>query len=110
MIAVIFEVEPHHGKAQEYLDIAARLRPELEKIDGFISVERFESIYHPGKYVSISYWRDADAVRTWRTHAEHQQAQAKGRQEIFADYRIRVAQIVRDYGIHDRTEAPQPVL
>ena len=110
MIAVIFEVEPHSGKAQEYLDIAARLRPELEKIDGFISVERFESLYHPGKYVSISYWRDADAVRAWRSHAAHQQAQAKGRQEIFADYRIRVAQVVRDYGIRDRTEAPQPVL
>ena len=110
MIAVIFEVEPHSGKAQAYLDIAARLRPELEKIDGFISVERFESIYHPGKYVSISYWRDADAVRAWRTHTEHQQAQGQGRQEIFADYRIRVAQVTRDYGIDDRTEAPQPLL
>ena len=110
MMTVIFEVEPHNGKAQEYLDIAARLRPELEKSDGFISVERFESIYRPGKYVSISYWRDADAVRAWRTHTEHQQAQAKGRQEIFADYRIRVAQVVRDYGIYDRAEAPQPGL
>jgi heme-degrading monooxygenase HmoA len=110
MIAVIFEVEPHDGKVQDYLDIAASLRPDLEKIDGFIAVERFASLYHPGKYVSISYWRDAEAVQAWRTQAAHQQAQAKGRQELFADYRIRVAQVVRDYGIHDRAEAPQPVL
>jgi heme-degrading monooxygenase HmoA len=110
MLAVIFEVQPHHGKGQAYLDIAARLRPELEKIDGFIAVERFESLYHRGKYVSISYWRDEDAIRAWRTHAEHRAAQREGRQDIFADYRIRVAYVARDYGMDDREQAPQALL
>jgi len=110
MIAVIFEVEPFPGKAQTYLDIAAHLRPELDKIDGFLSVERFESIYRPGKYVSISYWRDAEAVRAWRTHVEHQQAQQQGRTALFAAYRICVTQVLRDYGLEDRAEAPAPAL
>ena len=107
MYAVIFEVQPHDGKGAEYLDIAASLRSELAKIDGFISVERFESLTHQGKYVSISYWRDEAAIHAWRTHAEHQAAQRQGRQHIFAHYQIRVAQVVRDYGMQDRAEAPQ---
>jgi len=107
MFAVIFEVQPHNNKAGDYLELAAHLRPELEKIDGFISVERFESISQKGKYVSISYWRDEAAVKAWRSHVEHQQAQRTGRQEIFADYRIRVAHIIRDYGMYDRAQAPQ---
>lgn len=102
MIAVIFEVVPVPGKDRDYFDLAAELRPELEKIDGFISVERFESLTTEGKYVSISFWRDEDAVARWRGHAEHQQAQERGKREIFADFRIRVAEVIRDYTLADR--------
>ncbi|HZQ35334.1 MAG TPA: antibiotic biosynthesis monooxygenase [Dehalococcoidia bacterium] len=111
MIAVIFQVEPRNGRAQEYLDLAAGLRGDLEQIDGFISVERFESVYNPGKFVSISFWRDEAAILRWREHLGHQQAQARGRGELFAGYRISVAQIVRDYGREDgdRAEAPGAV-
>ncbi len=98
MIAVIFEVEPHDGRADDYFKIAAELKPALEKIDGFISVERFESLANPGKYLSLSFWRDAAAVAAWREHAGHAVAQAKGKAEIFAKYRIRVAEVIRDYG------------
>ena len=97
MIVVVFEVKPKPGRAQNYFDLAAELRPELEKIDGFISVERFESLTEEGKYLSLSVWRDEEAVRAWREVAEHQAAQNKGKSEIFADYRIRVAEVVRDY-------------
>jgi heme-degrading monooxygenase HmoA len=107
MYVVIFEVQPHPGQAAEYLDIAASLRAELADIDGFISVERFASLTQPDKYVSISYWREEAAIQAWRTHAEHQAAQQKGRQHIFAHYQIRVAHVVRDYGMHDRAAAPQ---
>jgi heme-degrading monooxygenase HmoA len=107
MIAVIFEVEPHAGKKDAYLDAAARLRPLLSEIDGFISVERFESITQPGKFVSLSFWRDEDAVRRWRNLEAHRRVQSAGRNGIFADYRLRIAQVVRDYGMDDRTEAPQ---
>ena len=103
MIAVIFEVEAKPGRAQEYFDLAARLRTELEKIDGFISVERFESLTTPGKYLSLSLWRDEHAAAVWKAHAEHRAAQQRGKQEIFARYRIRVAQVVRDYGYADDT-------
>lgn len=102
MIAVIFEVDMKPGKSQDYLDLAAQLRPELEKIDGFISVERFESLVNKGKLVSLSFWRDEDAVARWREHAEHRLAQARGRNEIFWDFRIRVAEVVRDYTLADR--------
>ncbi len=98
MIAVIFEVTMKPGKADAYFDLAAALRPELEKIDGFISVERFESLAAPGKYLSISFWRDEEAVAAWRAHPGHAAAQARGREEIFADFRIRVARVLRDYG------------
>lgn len=111
MIAVIFQVEPRDGRAQEYLDLAAGLRGELERIDGFISVERFESVYTPGKFVSLSFWRDEAAILRWREHLGHQQAQARGRGELFAGYHISVAQIVRDYGPaeDERDEAPNAV-
>jgi len=102
MIAVIFEVEPKDGRGQDYFDLAGLLKPELEKIDGFISVERFESLTTPGKYVSLSFWRDEAAVKAWREHADHAQAQAKGKTEIFADFRIRVADVLRDYSLKDR--------
>ncbi len=104
MIAVIFEVEPKPGKAQDYFDLASELRPELEKIDGFISVERFQSLTTEGKYVSISFWRNEEAVRRWRGHADHQQAQERGKKEIFADFRIRVAEVIRDYTLADRKD------
>ena len=104
MIAVIFEVWPADGRKSEYLDHAARLRPELERIDGFISVERFQSLTEPDKLVSLSFWRDEAAVARWRHHAEHREAQVAGRAGIFRDYRLRVAAIVRDYGMSERRE------
>ena len=108
MIAVIFEVWPREGHRDEYLDIAAGLKPSLAKIDGFISVERFESITDPGKLLSISFWRDEESVRAWRKLAEHRVAQAKGRGHVFRDYRLRVAGVIRDYGmIENRDQAPE---
>lgn len=106
MIAVIFEVEMRPGRAQEYFDLAASLRPALEKIDGFISVERFQSMATEGRYLSLSLWRDEQAVETWKTYAEHRAAQQRGKKEIFADYRIRVADVLRDYSMRsDQTSA-----
>ena len=106
MLAVIFEVEPHPQHKSEYLDIAADLKPLLETIDGFISVERFESLTHPGKILSLSYWRDEAAIDAWRQLEKHRHAQALGRQHVFADYRLRVAGILREYAMHDREQAP----
>ena len=107
MLAVIFEVTPAPGRREEYLDLAARLRPELEKIDGFISVERFASLTNENKLLSLSFWRDEEAVRRWRNLAGHREAQARGRSGVLADYRLRIASVVRDYGMTDRAEAPQ---
>ncbi len=106
MIAVIFEVWPADGHKQEYLDIAAALRPLLDDVDGFISIERFESLYEPGKILSLSFWRDEQAVEAWRQLEPHRAAQAKGRASVFQDYRLRVAGVIRDYGMECRTEAP----
>lgn len=106
MIAVIFEVVPAPGRAQAYLDLAAALRPQLEQIDGFISIERFASLTQEGKILSLSFWRDEEAVRRWRGHAEHRAAQAQGRGGLFSDYRLRVASVVRDYGMNERAQAP----
>ncbi len=106
MIAVIFEVWPADGRRQEYLDIAADLRPLLNDIDGFISIERFESLSEPGKVLSLSFWRDEEAVAAWRSLAPHRNAQRRGRQEIFDNYRLRIAGVIRDYGMTDREEAP----
>ena len=106
MIAVIFEVFPATGRTQEYLDIAASLRPALEHLDGFISIERFTSLTTPGKILSLSIWRDEDAVARWRRFEQHRMAQARGRGGIFADYRLRVAAVVRDYGMFDRAQTP----
>lgn len=107
MIAVIFEVWPAEGKVEAYLDIAHELRSDLDRIDGFVSVERFESIYEPGKYLALSFFRDEAAVKAWREHAEHRIAQAKGRGGIFANYRLRVAEVTRDYGPDNREQAPE---
>ncbi|MCG8607513.1 antibiotic biosynthesis monooxygenase [bacterium] len=106
MIAVIFEVIPATGHKQEYLDLAAELRPELDKIDGFISIERFASLTNEGKILSLSFWRDEQAVTEWRQFASHRAAQSRGRNGVFADYRLRVADVIRDYGMVERKQAP----
>jgi heme-degrading monooxygenase HmoA len=106
MIAVIFEVVPAEGRRDEYLSIAASLRPLLAQIDGFVSIERFESLTQRGKILSLSIWRDDAAVKRWRNLAEHRAAQAAGRAGIFNDYRLRVASVMRDYGMDERDEAP----
>ena len=106
MIAIIFEVIPASGRRQEYLDIAAALRPELERQEGFISVERFASLTNEGKILSLSYWRDEEAVKRWREFEGHRLAQSRGRNGVFADYRLRVASVLRDYGMNERAEAP----
>ena len=106
MIAVIFEVWPASGRKDDYLAIAATLRAELEKMDGFISVERFQSLTEPGKLLSLSFWRDGDAVQRWRNTVHHRESQAAGRGGVFADYRLRIASVVRDYGMNERAQAP----
>lgn len=106
MIAVIFEVSPNPDQRQNYLDIAAALRPALNLIDGFVSIERFQSLAEPNKLLSLSFWRDEEAVSQWRNTEEHRHAQAAGRSTVFQDYRLRIAQVVRDYGMQDRAEAP----
>ncbi len=106
MIAVIFELTPRAGANDRYFELAAALKPALEAIDGFLSVERFESVTRPGHYVSLSFWRDEDAVREWRRQASHRGAQQEGRDAVFADYRLRVAAVLRDYGLNDRAQAP----
>lgn len=106
MIAVIFEVIPKTDRRDQYLDIAAGLRPLLDEIDGFISIERFESLIQPGKILSLSFWRDEEAVAQWRRLERHRSAQTQGREVVFDDYRLRVATIIRDYGMHEREQAP----
>lgn len=106
MIAVIFEVTPAPGRESTYLDIAARLRPLLDEIDGFISVERFQSLTTPGKILSLSIFRDEAALENWRRLSRHRAAQEAGRGGLFTDYRIRVAGVLRDYGMHERDQAP----
>jgi heme-degrading monooxygenase HmoA len=105
-IAVIFEFTPASGRTQDYLDLAAGLNAEVSQFDGFISIERFESITAPGRFVSLSFWRDEEAVRKWRNVQKHREAQARGRGGIFSSYRLRVAQVMRDYTNDSRGEAP----
>ncbi|WP_370255164.1 antibiotic biosynthesis monooxygenase [Nioella sp.] len=107
MIAVIFEVIPAEGQRDRYLDIAAGLRAELSEVEGFLSVERFESLTIPGKLLSLSFFENEEAVARWRTLHQHRAAQAAGRGGVFADYRLRVAHVLRDYGLADRDEAPE---
>lgn len=106
MLAVIFEVLPRDGCRQTYLDAAAALRPQLEQIEGFVSIERFQSLSDPAKLLSLSYWRDEPAVQRWRTLEAHRRTQRMGRESVFDDYRLRVVQVLRDYGLHDRAQAP----
>lgn len=107
MIAVIFEVQPAEGRRDAYLGIAADLRPLLDGIDGFISIERFQSLNDESRILSLSFWRDEEAVKAWRNTEEHRQAQRAGRGGIFAGYRLRIAHVLRDYGMNERAEAPE---
>ena len=107
MIAVIFEVWPNAERRGDYFDFAASLKGELERIDGFISVERFASLVEEGKILSLSFWRDEQAVERWRTQIDHRAAQRAGRGGIFRDYRLRVASVLRDYGMFERDQAPK---
>lgn len=107
MIAIIFELMPADGQTDTYLDIAATMRPMVEEVDGFISVERFQSLTNPDKLLSISFFEDEDAVHRWRQLAAHRNAQSKGRNGIFSDYRLRVCHVMRDYGMFDREQAPE---
>jgi heme-degrading monooxygenase HmoA len=107
MIAVLFEVSPAEGQRELYLDLAAALRPELEMMDGFVSIERFESLTRPGRILSLSFWRDEAAVTGWRNSPSHRTSQAQGRSGVFEDYRLRVATVARDYGLGDRDQAPE---
>lgn len=106
MIVVLFEAWPAPGEQGRYLDLAAELRPQLNSIEGFISIERFESLTEPGKLLSLSFWRDETAVTAWRTTPAHRATQMEGRSGVFRDYRLRIARVVRDYGMTDRDEAP----
>jgi len=107
MIAVIFEAIPAPEKWDEYLDLAASLKPELSKIEGFVSIERFQSISHPEKVLSLSFWQDEESIAAWRNVELHRMAQEAGRKSVFDDYRLRVASVLRDYGMNERAQAPQ---
>ena len=107
MIAVIFEVWPHPETRQTYLDLAAGLASRLGEIDGFVSIERFQSLAEPNKLLSLSFWRDEEAIARWRNIEAHRDAQKAGRGGVFSDYRLRIAAIQRDYGLDDRSEAPR---
>lgn len=106
MFAVIFEFNPVADKTKAYMDIAAELREHLKDIDGFISIERFASLTEEGKILSLSFWRDEASIKNWRNLSVHRSAQAKGRSDIFSDYRLRVCEVIRDYGMSAREEAP----
>lgn len=106
MIAVIFEFQPHADRRSEYQQLAAELHLELKQIDGFLSIERYQSLTDPDKILSLSYWRDEEAVRNWRCHDQHREAQRAGRRDLFASYRLRVAGVIRDYSHDDRAGAP----
>ncbi|WP_372611057.1 antibiotic biosynthesis monooxygenase family protein [Aquicoccus sp.] len=106
MLAVIFELWPAEGRKEDYLDLAAALRDELKRQEGFISIERFESLSEPGKLLSVSFWRDEESLAAWRNRPHHRDAQSAGRAGVLADYRLRVAHVLRDYGMNEREEAP----
>ena len=106
MLAVIFEVEAKPGLQQDYLDLAGELRPLLAEQPGFISIERFQSLTQPGKILSLSFWQDEASIQAWRQRDEHRRAQTAGREEVFSNYRLRVAQVLRDYGMQERDDAP----
>jgi heme-degrading monooxygenase HmoA len=107
VIAIIFEVWPAEGHEQRYFDLAAALKSELETMDGFVSVERFRSLTEPGKFPSLSIWRDEASIQRWRNLDSHRAAQAEGRGGVFSNYRLRVGSIIRDYGLSDRKQVPK---
>jgi heme-degrading monooxygenase HmoA len=107
MIAVIFEFTPKDGRFADYRALAEGLADDVRNADGFLSIERFESISNKGKFVSLSFWRDEEAVRKWRTLQKHREAQRQGRGSIFASYRLRVAQVMRDYTMDERSQTPK---
>jgi heme-degrading monooxygenase HmoA len=107
MIAVIFEFTAAPERRQQYLDLAAMLNAEVKDFDGFLGIERFQSLSAPERYVSLSFWRDEEAVRKWRNVQKHREAQAKGRRDIFSAYRLRICNVIRDYGMLERGEAPK---
>ena len=96
MFSVIFEVNRKPERKDEYLDLAKQLKPVLQKIDGFIDNERFESQIKQGWLLSHSTWRDEKSVIRWRTEGEHHQVQKRGRFDIFRDYHLRVGDVVSD--------------
>ena len=104
MIAVIFEIFPADGRKDDYLELAARLKSELDAMEGFISVERFQSLKDPNKLLSLSFWRDEEAVAGWRSRDRHRAAQSVGRKGVLRDYRLRVASVIRDYDMSERRE------
>ncbi len=106
MVSVIFEVWPHPDHRQGYLDWAAELKDDLLKMEGFLSIERFESLTEPGKLLSLQFWRDESCLAAWRNLEAHRAAQGAGRRTMFREYRLRIAEVVRDYGLDDRNEAP----
>ena len=106
MIAVIFEFTPIEGRFADYKALAEGLADDVSEAEGFISIERFESITATGKFVSLQFWRDEDCVRKWRNLQKHREAQKKGRGGIFESYRLRIAQVVRDYTMDERAQAP----
>jgi len=106
MIAVIFEALPKSGKWEEYLGIASDLKPALSQVPGFVSIERFQSVSQPEKVLSLSFWENEESIAQWRNVEAHRMAQQEGRTGIFDHYRLRVAQVLRDYGMNDRTQAP----
>jgi heme-degrading monooxygenase HmoA len=106
MVAVIFEVRPKPAGRAAYLDLAAELRPRLQQINGFISIERFASLSDPDKILSLSFWQDEEAVAAWRREEAHREAQRRGRNHLFEDYRLRIAGVIRDYGMTQRDQAP----
>ncbi len=106
MIAVLFEAIPADGKATRYFSLAAELVPLLDQVDGFVSIERFQSLSDPDKLLSLSFWRDEGAVTNWRNQPAHRATQSEGRESVFRDYRLRIAEVVRDYGLHQRAQAP----
>lgn len=106
MIAIIFEVRPAEGRKDDYLAMAGKMKPLAEETAGFLSVERFQSLTDPDKILSLSFFEDEAAVARWRRLHQHRGAQAAGRGGIFDDYRLRVAEVLRDYGMFEREEAP----
>ncbi len=106
MLAVIFEVSITEGQLENYLDIANELREHLKHLEGFISIERFESLSEKGKLLSLSYWKDEASIQNWRNLQAHRSAQKKGRADIFSDYRLRVCEVLRDYSMTNRRDAP----